>query len=134
MDVARDVEEEIPKLISQAGKIIWLVSRNSSRLGIKFPTKHLPNAFSQAGKLIWPLSGRTCGFGKAAWGESVHDNSSEGHKKHLACLATDVDQAVEEETPMNFARPDCFFIFFIFLIFQKKNVKNEEIRWKIKKK
>ena len=67
--------------------------------GMNFPTKHLPNEFSQAEKIIWPLSGRTCGFGKAAWGESAHDDFSEGHKKHLACLVTDVDEAVEEETP-----------------------------------
>ena len=55
--------------------------------------------FPRPEKIMWPLSGRNCGFGKAGWGESVHDDFSEGHKKHLACLATDVDHAVEEGTP-----------------------------------
>ena len=55
--------------------------------------------FPRPGKNMWPLSGRSDGFGKAAWQEGVHDEVSEGHQKHLACLATDMDQAVEEETP-----------------------------------
>ena len=69
-------------------KIIWFV-----------PAKRLPNEFSQARKNhsapVWQEPS-LCGLG---WAEGVRDEFSEGYKKHLACLATDV------AGPMNCPRP-----------------------------
>ena len=69
-------------------KIIWFV-----------PGKRLPNEFSQARKNhsapVWQEPS-LCGLG---WAEGVDDEFSEGYKKHLACLATDVAGAVAERLP-----------------------------------
>ena len=69
-------------------KIIWFV-----------PGKRLPNEFSQARKNhsapVWQEPS-LCGL---AWAEGVDDEFSEGYKKHLACLTTDVAGAVAERLP-----------------------------------
>ena len=60
------------------------------------PAKRLPNEFSQARKNhsapVWQEPS-LCGLG---WAEGVDDEFSEGYKKHLTCLATDVAGAVAE--------------------------------------
>ena len=72
--------------------------------GINLPSNKTP---PRPEKISWPLSGRTCGFGKAAWGESVHDDFFRRPQKAFGLSGNRCGSSCgRRDSPMNFARPD----------------------------